>query len=97
MFAKSEQAAYLCKKKLCIMKTKSNISAYEQFCRLMTEESLYTDLSLTFATVCRWLEASEAELDRLIEQELGYSGEALMQHLRTQQAIRLRDTYGIVR
>lgn len=80
-----------------IMKTNKNISVYETFCRLMTEENLYIDPTLTFATVCRWLGASPAALDHRLEQELGYSGEALIAELRSRQAFRLREQYGIVR
>lgn len=79
------------------MKTNKNISSYETFCRLMTEENLYIDPTLTFATVCRWIGTSPAALDHVLEQELGYSGEALIAHFRAQQALRLRDNYGIVR
>lgn len=79
------------------MKTKQITSAYETFCRLMTEENLYIDPSLTYATVCRWLGVSPSELDRVLGNELGFSGEALIHHFRTQQAVRLRDQYGIVR
>ena len=79
------------------MKTNQITSAYETFCRLMTEEDLYVDPTLTFATVCRWLGVSPTELDREIGNELGFSGEALIHHLRTRQANRLRDTYGSVR
>ena len=79
------------------MKTKTNTSTYETFCQLMTEESLYVDPSLTFATVCRWLGVSPSELDLELGKELGFSGEALIHHLRTQQAMRLREQYGIVR
>ena len=79
------------------MKTKMNTPAYETFCHLMTEENLYIDPTLTYATVCRWLGVNPSELDRELGNELGFSGEALMHHLRTQQAVRLRDQYGIVR
>lgn len=79
------------------MKMKQITSAYETFCRLMTEENLYIDPSLTYATVCRWLGVSPSELDRVLGNELGFSGEALIHHFRTQQAVRLREQYGIVR
>ena len=79
------------------MKTKMNTPAYETFCHLMTEENLYIDPTLTYATVCRWLGVNPSELDRELGNELGFSGEVLMHHLRTQQAVRLREQYGIVR
>ena len=79
------------------MKMKKNTNAYETFCHLMTDENLFVDPSLTFATVCRWLGVSPSELDRELGNELGFSGEALIHHLRTQQAVRLREQYGIVR
>lgn len=79
------------------MKTKENTPAYETFCRLMTEENLYVDPSLSFATVCRWIGVSPSELDLELGNELGFSGEALIRHLRAQQAERLREQYGIVR
>lgn len=79
------------------MKMKQITSAYETFCRLMTEENLYIDPSLTYATVCRWLGVSPSELNRVLGNELGFSGEALIHHFRTQQAVRLREQYGIVR
>lgn len=79
------------------MKTKTNTPAYETFCRLMTEENLYVDPTLTFATVCRWIGVSPSELDLELGEELGFSGEAMIQHLRARQATRLREQYGIVR
>lgn len=79
------------------MKTSSIIPAYETFCHLMVDERLYIDPTLSFGTVCDWLGADPAALDALLEEELGFSGPALLEHFRRQLNTRLRDTYGIAR
>ena len=76
------------------MKTIQNTQAYETFCRLMAEERLYIDPSISYASVCRALGADPDELDRELEEELGYSGEALIAHFREQFRARLMENYG---
>lgn len=78
------------------MKSDSTLpTSYDLFCRLLTEERLYIDPSFSFSAACRWIGADPAELDLLLEKELGYSGEALIGHFRAQLAARLRDVYGL--
>jgi len=77
------------------MKTDSILSAYNQFCRLLSEERLYIDPAFSFSAACRWIGVSPASLNRLLEAELGYSGDALIAHFRSQLSARLRDTYGL--
>jgi len=77
------------------MKNERLLEAYESFCRLMVEERLYLNPTLTYETVCRWLGVGEKELDAQLSRELGYTGPALIQHFRKQTNYRLCDTYGI--
>ena len=77
------------------MKTDAILLAYERFCRLMTEEHLYVDPTLSFSTVSHLLGVPKQELNRMLEKELGYSGEALIAHFRAQMNTRLRDIYGL--
>lgn len=77
------------------MKNDRLYSTYEHFCQLMSEERLYLNPSLSYETVCRWLAVEPAELDVILEREIGYSGKALMEHFREQAQAHLREHYGI--
>lgn len=60
---------------------------YSAFERIMDEEEIYRDESLTFEEVCRRIGADPFELGNLIRDELGFSGPALMEAYRFQMRI----------
>lgn len=77
------------------MKNDRLFSAYERFCQLMTGERLYLNPAISYESICSWLAVEPAELDMIVNREIGYSGKALMEHFREQAGERLRDVYGI--
>ena len=77
------------------MKNNTTLSPFDLFCRLLTQERLYIDPAFSFSSACRWIGASPAELNLQLENELGFSGEALIAHFRAQLSTRLRDVYGL--
>lgn len=57
---------------------------YADFERLMIEEKSYLDGTLSFKTICLAIGADQGALDSLIQEELGFSGQSLIDYLRAQ-------------
>lgn len=81
--------AYICP----VMRTLQE--SYEIFCRLMTEDNLYLDRSLSFRDICHWLSADETSLNTMIEKEQGLGGQELMDAFRRRVPAFLKKKYGI--
>jgi len=62
---------------------------------LVDDEKVYLDPSFTFGRVCRMLGAPRAELDALLESELGLDGASLFASLRAALPERLERKYGL--
>lgn len=52
--------------------------AYEAFGRMVAEEEVYREATLTFEDVCRRIGIETGALDRLIFSEMGMTGRQLM-------------------
>lgn len=52
--------------------------AYEAFGRMMAEEEVYMEATLTFEDVCRRIGIETGALDRLIFSEMGMTGRQLL-------------------
>jgi len=76
------------------METTALLRSYEIFGRLLLEDRIYLSPYVTFAGICRWLDADRKALDALLRHELGISGNALLRRYRSQEAERLRQKYG---
>lgn len=64
---------------MCTMET-----VYSAFEKAMDEECVYKDPAVTFSGICLAIGADERQLDLLLERELGYSGEELLDVYRKQ-------------
>lgn len=49
----------------------------------MDEEQLWRDRGLDFSTICKMHSLDEVKLGKMIEQELGYDGDGLLEAFRT--------------
>ena len=58
------------------------MQTYAMFGHLMLEARVYRNPSLRFNAICRYLKVSPADLDELLESELGMSGEEFMANCR---------------
>lgn len=56
---------------------------YKTFERLMDEDQLWRDRGLDFSTICKMHSLDEVKLEKMIEQELGYDGDGLLEAFRT--------------
>ena len=56
--------------------------AYEAFGRMMVEEEVYREETLTFDDVCRRIGIETGSLERLIFSEMGMTGRQLMEAYR---------------
>lgn len=63
--------------------------------RLVDEEMIYLAPEFDFGRVCRLLGAGRAEMDALLERELGLDGAALFASLRAALPGRLERKYGL--
>lgn len=68
---------------------------YELLERLLNEEKVYLDRTLSFARICSWLGVRRKEMDDLLINELGMDGESILARLRRQEPNRLMSKYGI--
>lgn len=64
---------------LTAMKTANK--AYKELWNLVNREEIHLR-TLDFSAVCRRLHTPQAELDTLLEEELGYTGAELLRELR---------------
>lgn len=55
---------------------------YKEFCVMLTEDRIYEDTTVSYADICRGLGVLPSELDLVLERELGYTGEELMEEYR---------------
>ena len=55
--------------------------AYEAFGRMMVEEEVYREETLTFDDVCRRIGIETGALERLIFSEMGMTGRQLLLHI----------------
>lgn len=77
------------------MKTQSTEAHYEIFGRMLLEDKVYLDPSVTFDMICRWIGADRHLLDALVRRELGISGQALMRLYRAREPQRLVAKYAL--
>lgn len=56
---------------------------YKTFERLMDEDQLWRDRGLDFSAICKMYSLDEARLGKMIEQELGYDGDGLLEAYRS--------------
>ena len=68
---------------------------YAVFERLVDEEMIYLAPDYGFGRVCRMLGVARAEMDALLERELGLEGDALFASLRAALPERLERKYGL--
>ena len=68
---------------------------YAVFERLVDEEMIYLTPDYGFGRVCRMLGVARAEMDALLERELGLDGDALFASLRAALPERLERKYGL--
>ena len=68
---------------------------YELLEKLVDEEMIYLAPEYDFGRVCRLLGAPRAEMDSLLECELGLDGDALFASLRASLPGRLERKYGL--
>lgn len=66
-------------KTVCVMKTVEK--AYKSLWKLIDKEQIHLH-TLDFTSVCERLHANEAQLNALLEEELGYNGAELLLALR---------------
>lgn len=60
---------------------KTTLKAYKKLWLLVDREEIHLHTS-DFSAVCRRLDTSQAELDTLLMEELGYTGSELLRELR---------------
>ena len=60
---------------------KTAIKAYRKLWNLVNREEIHLH-TLDFSAVCRRLDTPQAELDTLLMEELGYTGDELLRELR---------------
>lgn len=68
---------------------------YSRLERLLTDEKIYLIPDLTFETLCSWLEVLPADLENLIFEELGLTGQELLDRYRRDWPGYFRKKYGI--
>ncbi len=57
-------------------------SVYAEFEKMVVEDRIYEDDTVDFASICGALGVSPEELDKLLVEELGYTGEEYLAELR---------------
>ena len=62
------------------------LEAYEAFGRMMLEDELYRDSSVTFEDLCSGLGVGAGELDGYVFSEMGLTGQQLMDAYRSGKA-----------
>ncbi len=72
----------ICKKRTAMKKIEKDYAAFE---RLMNEKKIYLDRNLQFEGICSIIGAGPAELDRLIIDELGHTGQSVLDLYRSQE------------
>lgn len=70
-------------------------NAYAVFGRLMCEDKVYLDRTLTFTRICMWLGVQPDLLEEMLLSELGCGGEGLLAAYREQEASYLSEKYGL--
>lgn len=65
------------------MKNETLSQAYARLADLLLEERIHFDPDLRFRDICRLAGADPEEMDRLLREEVGLSGEALVMAIRT--------------
>ena len=55
---------------------------YKEFCVMMTEDRIYENPEVGFGDICRELGVEPSVLDRLLQDELGYTGAELLEEYR---------------
>lgn len=68
---------------------------YSTLEKLLNEEQVFLNPSLSFKTICQWLGTCPEEMDRLLVSELGLGGDELLRSLRESFPGRLLRKYGI--
>ena len=61
---------------------KTLMKTYAVFAHLLLQARVYRNPYLKFDTVCRFLKVSPADLDELLESELGMRGEEILDNCR---------------
>lgn len=72
---------------------KSLMKSYEIFSRLLHEDKIFMDPSLSFSIICRWIGADRRRLDKLIKNELGLSGMEMIRAFRAIEMERIAEKY----
>lgn len=69
--------------------------SYDLLEKLLDEEKIYMDPTVSFHRICSWMDTPERDLDRMIRKELGLGGDELLMRLRASMSERLKRKYGI--
>lgn len=67
---------------------------YELISKILLENKVYMDPTLTFSRLCQYIGADPKALDTLVLSEMGLSGDELMRRYRAQEWERVRQQYG---
>lgn len=67
------------------MDTTSLLQSYENFSRLLLDEKLYRDSSISFAAICERIGADKDALGKLVEREMGMTPDELIEAYRSQE------------
>lgn len=59
---------------------------YEKFAAVLLGAKVYIDRSVTFRQICSWIGTAPGPLDRMLSEELGMCGDAILSELRRQYA-----------
>lgn len=67
---------------------------YETLASLLIDDRVHMDTTVGFRKLCAWIGADFHDLDNLIREELGVSGEGLLRKLRKEDRRNLERKYG---
>ncbi len=54
------------------------VAAYHEFERMLLKDRIYEDDSITFRIICRELKVNHSKFNKLLLNELGYTGEQIL-------------------
>lgn len=55
---------------------------YNEFCRMLEEDKIYRRMDLGYVDICRMLKVAPAELDQILMNELGMTGDEILAKFR---------------
>ena len=54
------------------------VAAYHEFERMLLEDRIYEDDSISFRIICKELKVNHSKFNKLLLNELGYTGEQIL-------------------